>query len=599
MGKKQLITTPDVSLIDCNADSFILSDEILERVDVVPALMNNYSVLKEELNPECYLGNLQDANALAWKWARRIGKGLNEKYNLCLDDDCWRYTLHWFLLGFLQELLAKLHKYKQIDEHCIFLKRYEFDINKKHSSDWYYSFDYHSVMWGDILRFYGHEEIVLPLVVKKNKDKEKKENRKRNAFYKRIGSALKLFKANPRAFFDRVKAHFLSTESEKPFPDGGGEVLVIESRLPKEIEKRIVLRGNGSIEICGIKPFVIAADEIINKTDIDYDEREVFFSCLEIDDEIDRLIATMLPKFIPISLFEAFGNLYARASDLCSRWRYSKIYTCAAFSEVLDFCWGIMKKRGTQICDMQHAMTYTTNYYVGFNEYETFDRFITWGWTTNDKFFADIKPATMTRQPVISRNKVKKKDKILLLMCQLTILATASIGYYFGNYSKRQKEFISALSDAVRKKLVIRMQESYLLTDIKIWCEKNYPDIKFEDLNDISFSDSVLESELVITDYYGSAPIEALILGVPFVMYNGLHVVRFTPGYVQFLERMEKLGIYAKDGKTMAEMINCHLDYDEWLSSQEIVDFFNDYKHSMTNLDKDVVNVWYDEFIGG
>ncbi|MBE6094934.1 MAG: hypothetical protein E7199_05610 [Schwartzia succinivorans] len=596
MGKKQLITTPDVSLIDCNADSFILSDEILERVDVVPALMNNYSVLKEELNPECYLGNLQDANALAWKWARRIGKGLNEKYNLCLDDDHWRYTLHLFLMSFLQELLAKLHKYKQIDEHCIFLKRYEFEINKKRSSDFYYSFDFHSVMWGEILRFYGHEEIVLPLVVKKDQEKEDNTKRKR-PFYKRAVTAMKLLKDNPRYFFDRVKAHILSTESEMPFPDGGGEVLVIESRLPKEVEKRIVSRGNGSIEICGIQPFVIESEEIINKTGIDYDEREEFFSNLEIDDDIDRLIVTMLPKFIPKSLFEAFGNLYARASDLCSLWRYSKIYTCAAFSEVLDFCWGIMKKRGTQICDMQHAMTYTTNYYVGFNEYETFDRFVTWGWTTNDKFFADIKPAAMTRQPVISINKVKKRDKILLLMCQITILTP--VGYYFGNYSQRQKEFISALSDEVRKKLVIRMQEAYTVTDIKIWCEKNYPDVKFEDLNDISFSDSVLESELVIADYYGSAPIEALLLGVPFVMYNGLHVVRFTPGYVQFLERMEKLGIYAKDGRTMAKMINSHSNYDEWLSSPEIVDFFNDYKNSMTNLDKDVVNVWYDEFIGG
>ena len=226
------------------------------------------------------------------------------------------------------------------------------------------------------------------------------------------------------------------------------------------------------------------------------------------------------------------------------------------------------------------------------------DRFITWGWEATPNTLGKIMPVAMSRLPLQTKKQYKQKEKILLAT-GIPELNDYGAGWNYDRYVYEQKEFISNLSDMQRKKLVIRLRISDRDKSggLVTWCIEKYPEIKYENMNEIPFTDSLMESEFLVCDYYGTPHIEALMMGKPFVMFEGAHINVHNPAAREYLSKMESVGIYKKSGKEMALEISKHEKIDEWLSCKEIKDITIEYLNKMTGADKDIIDIWTEEFV--
>lgn len=338
---------------------------------------------------------------------------------------------------------------------------------------------------------------------------------------------------------------------------------------------------------------------LMKNVNFDYEERRKFFSMFKPENDFEKLLDSMVAAFIPKTFFEGAGELYNEAKNICKKWKYKKIYHSACMEEIFLLCAGIMRERGCLVCDIQHSAVYGNVYYFGFTEYSLYDRFCTWGWKPVGIPYRSIRNVAISRIPQkADRSGALKKDKILLA-CNNPELSIGGTGWSYLKYTKRQKEFIDNLSDECKKQLVIRTDITRSQSDLKIWCKKKYPYIKFESRFEISFTDSVKESKLLVCDYYGSPHIEALMLGCPFVIYNAAQLISPNIGLQSILDRMDRLGIYCEDGIEMAKVISERIcDIDAWMEQDEVKEVLRDYKHEVTGADQDIIKLWCSEFDG-
>ena len=128
------------------------------------------------------------------------------------------------------------------------------------------------------------------------------------------------------------------------------------------------------------------------------------------------------------------------------------------------------------------------------------------------------------------------------------------------------------------------------------WCKAKYPMIKIENASEIKFTESLMESELLICDYYGSSHLEALMLEKPFVMFEGVKIIGINPDIKEFLHSFEEFGVYKKTGKELAEQIVNHKDYNVWLSDNNLQKCYSEYLNRLTSANQNLVELWAEEF---
>lgn len=589
--KKQFIAHSDLGLIDKDVSGYILADKLFDRCDVREIVGDDIEVLEFDTDSEHYLANMKEVSELATKWTVILGEQLNKEFGLNIKEREWWFIIRGFLVSLIGEIKTKHDILKKIKGQGVYCKYYEIDTilrtDNEFEENLNYSLNYHLGIWASILKCNGVEIVTETL----------KKNISDNKVIRKARSAIKLIQANPRRFKEKIQNILVG--SKGVFPQASGEVLVMTSRMPLDIELDIVRKSNGSVEFAVSDPFASTTNKILDHIIPDQERRRHFLANIKPDNELEDLIIKLLPEYLPLSLFEGLKEMYNTASHICSKWKYRKVYHCADETDLFRFCMGIMAaQKGSLICDMQHAMTYSLNFYVGYKEYVQYDRFITWGWKSDEIKVGSFRRAAITRQPIKPIREHERKNKILLLALAVPILAYGKDGFYMGDYCEHQKSFISSLSPELRGQLVVRTDMPEDVSDLRRWCRKNYPAVKFESLRDIMLSDSVMESRLVITDYYGSAHIESYISGEPFVMYDGLKLIEFNPVCKPYLKKMKELGIYYENGKELAEAINQKEDYDVWLMSEEVKNLLEEYKNTMTGLNNDIADVWLKEFIG-
>ena len=200
----------------------------------------------------------------------------------------------------------------------------------------------------------------------------------------------------------------------------------------------------------------------------------------------------------------------------------------------------------------------------------TADKFITWGWTDDDKKY---KPAFVLKNSGKKRLSYKSSGNLLLIEHGYTKHdATYDKKYTYLQYLEKQKEFVNYLDKKPREKLVLRLFNKKYRNDE--WCEELRwtdfdPKIELDDgINKIE--SLISKSRLVVYSYDSTGMLETLSDNIPTLAFWGKEVgiLESARPYYQLLV---DAGIIHYSSKSIAEKINEVWDnIDNWWYEKNI-----------------------------
>lgn len=588
----QFVVNPNPQYIDKSVEKYIFLNESIYRDENDDFFKGKYRFLKYPMLDEYqYMERKKYIARLSDRVIEHYGKIVNTKFGLHLSVRQWKYYIGIWIEDFLFDAYDRYNKILAIDteeifiicndEESVLINQQQFGFING------YDPDFQMQLYSKLFSFMGMNVRI------KHVSKNKKRLHRGYEEFRKWKNRFIIILKDP----ERIKKKLY----EKYNPEvltGNTRVLVVESRMPKIMEEHILDQCDGKVEFVGAQYFWQRQNFATNKLVSNYDDRKKFFTGFSALNEFEKLVDKLLIYFMPITFFEALPIIHEIACTMTKDWSYKKIYHSAHITELFAMCCALMKDKDTEISDIQHSGVYGDLFGFGYKEYRTWDRFLTWGWKNQEPTFNCIYPVAMSRFPIKAKKNYQVKNKILMVTC-MPELCDSGAGWNFDSYISEQKKFIEGLSSDLRKQLVLRLRVSdkRMSGGLVDWCKKHYPEIRYENMNEIAFVDSVMESKLLVCDYYGTPHLEAMMLGKPVVMFEGAHVNIHNFAIKKYLRDMEKEGIYKKNGSTLAAEISKHEDLNNWLKGENIKKIIEEYLKEMTSVDKDIVGEWVKEFL--
>lgn len=597
----QLLTEPDEFLIDKSADKYILIDRSVKRICNHKLLKNKCTTIKISPKPECYIKTLDYIYELVDKVIDTYAEVLNNQLSLTLSNMQWGLILRQLLVGLLCDFYDCYNRIHFIKEQVYIVADGKSDKTIYLNGDELGKLEVYSTKFRTTIYKKIFEYLNLPIVTKEyslNEKLQKKWMAEKDICLGRIERVRK----EPIRVWKKIQRMLnidnSGSKSNIKMIQYDGEVLVVHSRMPDEMEAAIEDKAKKKIKFIKGTDIQNQMHDLIENILPDIEGRKKCFNQMS-GKGFESILDKILVDFIPVSYIEAVPILYEKAKEITKSWNYRKIYHSAYTPELVMMCFAIMKEKGIPIYDIQHSVAYGNNFFLGFSEYKTWDYFLTWGWKPTNEPCNHIYPVAMSRLPKKNNANVKNtnvNDRILMV-CNAPEICELGRGFICDNYTNRQMRFIDNLNNSNRHKLVIRTRSGKEVSDLENRCKKKYPYVKFESYLDCSIEDSILNSIVVVCDYFGSSHVEALVLGKPFLMFDGIENVCPNPSLKDVIDMMDENGIYKRDGEDVAKMINEHDDLNAWLKSEKIKKIYDVYKKDMIGLDKDPVKCWYEELI--
>ena len=583
MSLIQFVVSPSKKYISKDAEGYILLNEAFVTEDNKAVFGDKYEIVDSHIKEE-YVDTVNYIKCLAKKVVGYCGNALNESYMIDLTEREWRYPMYQWAYSFLFDAYDRYNKIVSVKGKTPFVVR-------KHGNPIManqLAYGGANIYDPDFASFlYAHLFHSLNLEVR---DQEEEDGGRNLSIFARWENRISHLINEPRFLIDRYKKTY------KPI-NGNCKTLVVASRMPKTMEERIAKSCNNDIVFLDKMYFEIRQKKITRRVAIDINRRKQLFCHFRYENEFESLIDGMLISFLPLSLFEAFPKIYSFAKKMSSKWTYKKLYSSGITNELFATCCVLMRRNGSRSIDIQHAASYGINPLFGICEYETWDEFVTWGWT-DKKLNYLIRPAAISRVPIkpVTDNGLKKNK--ILLVTNVPETTNYGSGWLYNDYILEQKEFISKLSQRDRKDLVIRMRAGDIrLCDTLIkWCNEKYPEVKFELASSIPFPVSVMKSRVVVCDYYSSAHLETIMCGKPFLIFEGAKNLYWNDSIYEYIKRLKQKKIICEHGSELAEELSLHEDINEWLGTSDVKRLYEEYLHALTNCNKDIYEIWTNEF---
>lgn len=588
---KQFVVNPNPKYIDKTADGYILLNELMLRDENRSIIGNNYFLLTaKKMTRKEYLETKEYIRSLSDRVIEYYTEISNKKFKLNLSSRQYKYFIGIWLEDFLFDAFDRYNKLLAVNEDVYIVCDDNSSVMENQQMYGFintYDPDFQMQMYSKLFNTFDSGKVIV-----KSKSLLDKFHDKFSSKILKWITRFKIVINNPKA----AKNKMIKNETEN-ICNGISKSLVVESRMPQLMEKQIKEECCGDVEFVKADYFYSRQKEIDRKTVVNMKDRKSSFAEFEYENEFERRIDMLLINFLPTVYYEELPEIYNLAHDMVENWVYKKIYHSAHLTELFAMCCALMKTKGTEIIDIQHTAAYIDLICFGFKEFDVWDRFLTWGWEYTGNFYNNIYPVAMSRLPGDSCENNTQRNK-LLLVTNIPELCDIGEGCDYSRYVTHQKEFISRLSDVMRRQLVIRVRstEKKLSGGLVAWCKMYYPEVTFEDMKSISFTQSLLESKLLICDYFGSSHLEALFLNREFVMFDGTSVIVHNPSIVNWLKKMEAVGIYKKEAIDMADQISLGDEFLKKLKSKEVKEIFNGYLNEMTNQRKGIMKRWCEEF---
>lgn len=284
----------------------------------------------------------------------------------------------------------------------------------------------------------------------------------------------------------------------------------------------------------------------------------------------------LLFKVLPICYLEGFNELIKIKNHSNFPIKPEYIITSVNLDTDDVFKLWVVDKilNGSKLIVYQHGNNYGTRKLTHPSLDEIIsDKFITWGWKTNDqKYIA----SQITNRYGLNKmqNYFKKSQNILLV--QNTInpsYHTEDVYYEFSNYFKNQMIFINKLNVEIREKLIIRLHSS---TSFLNHFEENlrWKDSKLNlqiDEGKLKFSKLIKKSKVIIFAYDSTGFLECLAYNIPCLAFwqNDLsHIRESVKSDFEILVKAEILFFSPK--KIAYKVNNIYEDILSWWTSDKI-----------------------------
>lgn len=288
----------------------------------------------------------------------------------------------------------------------------------------------------------------------------------------------------------------------------------------------------------------------------------------------EHFIRSLLSEVIPTCYLEGFSQLVQQSQLLPWPRNPKFIFTSNNFdTDEIFKIWTAQKvEEGYKYYIGQHGANYGT--WINHNclpELITPDKFISWGWKTEEK---KVLPAYIFTTLGRKKRKNFTNDGLLLIeLCLHSSRTTYDCYYEHIIYQEEQFRFVASLTKNVQEKLTVRLHRhkpsNIVWSDEQRWIDYN-SSIKLE-LGLANIWDLINENRLVVFSFDSTGFLETLALNIPTIgFWNGLFE-EITPCAKPYYELLRDAGILAETPEEASKLINLYWDnLDEWWFSANV-----------------------------
>lgn len=277
-----------------------------------------------------------------------------------------------------------------------------------------------------------------------------------------------------------------------------------------------------------------------------------------IEEQFLNLVNSLLPYYIPVCYMEGYKTLNRLGERYISKpaaifSTTEMYYRYESYKHWVAKC----SEDGTKVLNLQHGGTYGLSWRSGCNfiERAPSDVFYSWGWKHSAYGFDDsqIKPMPVLPQFFGKERDIKShNDSRRILFASHDIRATLrefgglpADPYNRDRYLSDQFSFYEQLPQDIREALYIRVGELKKSRDSKFYKESwraKHPSVLFDDRN-VNFRTSLRHSKLFIVDHLSTTWLEALMIGVPTIIFIDKDDYDFTVEFKEVISMLHSVSI--------------------------------------------------------
>ena len=521
-----------------------------------------------------------------------VSKWLFRKYNIDFTMEQVRYIYGSFFVQHVYIISERYTRIRDLDMGDLYFEIPAYDVTAISFADTNNE-EYNAFIYGLILRNLGANELTDRKMVSVDRRNEHLESTSSmlKSYVKdlltqpsRVNYNLRRLNGYRHMYFNLSRKHINCNS------------LLIRSFLPCEGE--IADSSDGAIYSLDANILRRQGLENYNVKCVDASLRRDMLSDFEPNNTLEKLIKSIILRLIPLSFCENFYSIYENVKPIADRFTVNKVYSAALYEVPMAMLAALKSKEGAEIIDIQHSGMYTSNVAAGYSEIYCFDEFITWG-QYGEYPFGHVRGVAPTR----FSNDYKTDNRIADNIDRILYVSNDANKYDLGNgvynpyFAKRHFEFIEALPEKIRYKLVVRLRnDTYGFTHIY---QEQYPEIQLEYQSDCSLSESIARSSLVVIDVNSSSYYESLMVGKPTLLFDGICFPIYHDKMTEWLRRLAEEGLYAPTGVEIAQIIAEQGDniVSNWQGAviQPLIEGF--LKYTMT-MGVDIKEAWRTEWMG-
>ncbi len=313
------------------------------------------------------------------------------------------------------------------------------------------------------------------------------------------------------------------------------------------------------------------AGEIQSIRHIAAGEAEVFLSVL------DALVSETMPRVFTEHYFENEKKALLKVKATAP-WTDTIAYGHLGNDDQSNFyVAALIEKRPVRLVINQHGGNYgiiESAPWHHLTEYETADRFISWGWSRQSDYRVSALPAASPFLSKMRRNK-KRGSTIVLVTSELTAhlkwLAADCLPEDIPHYMREKASFIEHLEDAPRSALWYRpymrrrnnrYDEAYIKT--------RYPDINILRGKLVRYMPSRLSPALsrcgvCVLDRPGTTAAFTMAAGIPTLFFGHQNAWRISHYSKPYFNKLSSVSVHHSSGESAARHLNAIWpDVDSW-----------------------------------
>jgi putative transferase (TIGR04331 family) len=290
----------------------------------------------------------------------------------------------------------------------------------------------------------------------------------------------------------------------------------------------------------------------ISQTKVDLNIRDTITQLIG-EDTFSKMVLTTLKFNMPINFIEGYQAAVEQSNESFP-YEFNTIVAVGWNPDDSLKFWGAKKvEEGGKIIDIQHGGGYGTHQYSTreWLERDNCDAFISWGWS-GDKIIAA--PSILACE----KNLKNKTNNALILWVaneipRYLLSMEKSLHSLEHSYLNTQVRFANHLSDALRKKLTMRIRpDSDKMNELK----SAIPDLNIFIPNDKHcFFEQLSTTKIFISDNLQTTFLYALSFNVPTILFTDGELKHINSSAMIYFKKLHECGIYHDSPEAAAQKL--------------------------------------------